>query len=95
MQYDVQSKARKDMRSSATQLLRDVQIAAYPARATAKAAHRVFAQGVIMKSLAILASAVAATGLWFSQPALAQPATEALGKVHFETSCTPEAAARL
>ena len=46
-----------------------------------------------MKSLAILASAVATTGLWFGQSALAQPAPEALGKVHFDTSCTPEAAA--
>jgi hypothetical protein len=46
-----------------------------------------------MKSLALVASAVATTGLWFSQPVLAQPAAEALGKVHLETSCTPEAAA--
>ena len=46
-----------------------------------------------MKSLAILSSAVAAVGISISQPVLAQPATHALGKVHFETSCTPEAAA--
>ena len=46
-----------------------------------------------MKSLGILMFAAAAAGLSFSQPVLAQPAPEALGKVHFETSCTPEAAA--
>src|SRR5258708_39438877 len=46
-----------------------------------------------MKSLGILACAAAATGFSFSQPVLAQPAPGALGKVHFETSCTPEAAA--
>src|SRR5260370_9688594 len=46
-----------------------------------------------MKSFGVLASAVAAAGISISQPVLAQPAAEALGKVHFETSCTPEAAA--
>src|SRR5258708_26826255 len=46
-----------------------------------------------MKSLGILACAAAGPGFAFSQPVLAQPAPEALGKVHFETSCTPEAAA--
>src|SRR5437763_9535605 len=45
-----------------------------------------------MKALGILAYAAAAAGVSFSQPVLAQPATEALGKVHFETSCAPEAA---
>src|SRR5215468_6461098 len=46
-----------------------------------------------MKSLVILSSAVVAAGIAVSQPALAQPAPEALGKVHFETSCSPDAAA--
>src|SRR5882724_1344797 len=49
--------------------------------------------GATMKSLAILASAVAVAGISISQPVLAQPTPEALGKVHFETSCAPEAAA--
>src|SRR5258708_12265799 len=46
-----------------------------------------------MKSLGILSSAVVATGLSLSQPVPAQPAPAALGKVHFETSCTPDASA--
>jgi len=46
-----------------------------------------------MKSLGVLSSALAAAGVFINHPVLAQPAIEALGKVHFETSCTPEAAA--
>jgi hypothetical protein len=46
-----------------------------------------------MKSLWILSSALAAAGISISHPVLAQPAMETLGKVHFETSCTPDAAA--
>jgi hypothetical protein len=46
-----------------------------------------------MKSFGILSSALAAAGISISQPVLAQPALETLGKVHFETSCTPDAAA--
>jgi len=46
-----------------------------------------------MKSLAILSSALASAGLFIGHPAVAQPAVETLGKVHFETSCTPNAAA--
>jgi hypothetical protein len=46
-----------------------------------------------MKSLGIVAFAAAAAGFSFGQPSLAQPAPKALGKVHFETSCSPEAAA--
>src|SRR5215475_5281168 len=46
-----------------------------------------------MKSLAMLSYAVVAAGISVSQPVTAQPAPQALGKVHFETSCTPEAAA--
>lgn len=46
-----------------------------------------------MKSLWSLSSALAAAGISIGQPVLAQPALETLGKVHFETSCTPEAAA--
>jgi hypothetical protein len=64
-----------------------------PASAAGWAAHGYYRQGVVMKSLAILSSAVAAAGISISQPVLAQPAANALGKVHFETSCTPEAAA--
>jgi hypothetical protein len=46
-----------------------------------------------MRSLGILSSTAAAVGIAISQPALAQPITDTLGKVHFETSCTPDAAA--
>ena len=46
-----------------------------------------------MRSLGIPAAAIAATALLFSHSVPAQPAVETLGKVHFETSCTPEAAA--
>src|SRR4051794_40444127 len=46
-----------------------------------------------MKSLGILSSALAAAGISIGHPVLAQPAIETLGKVHFETSCTPDAAA--
>jgi hypothetical protein len=41
----------------------------------------------------ILASLVTAASVTLSLPAVAQPADQKLGKVHFETSCTPEAAA--
>jgi hypothetical protein len=46
-----------------------------------------------MKSLWILSSALVAAGTFIGHPVLAQPAVETLGKVHFETSCTPDAAA--
>src|SRR5476651_1835235 len=46
-----------------------------------------------MRSLGFLSSVVSAAGIAVSQPGLAQPATDTLGKVHFETSCAPEAAA--
>jgi hypothetical protein len=46
-----------------------------------------------MKSLGVLSSALAAAGIFINHPVLAQPAVETLGKVHFETSCTPDAAA--
>jgi hypothetical protein len=46
-----------------------------------------------MKSLRVLSCALAAAGISIGHPVLAQPAIETLGKVHFETSCTPDAAA--
>ena len=46
-----------------------------------------------MKSLRMISAFVAVAGVSLSQPALAQAAGEALGKVHFETSCAPAAAA--
>ena len=45
------------------------------------------------KSNVILSALVAAAGASLSQPVLAQAVDQKLGKVHFETSCTPEAAA--
>jgi hypothetical protein len=49
-------------------------------------------QGAAMQSLRIPSVVIAAAAIWFSPPVLAQPASELLGKVHFETSCTPDAA---
>jgi hypothetical protein len=46
-----------------------------------------------MKLLGVLSSAVVAAGIFVGPLVLAQPAPDALGKVHFETSCTPDAAA--
>ena len=45
------------------------------------------------KSNVILSALVAAVGASLSQPVLAHTVDEKLGKVHFETSCTPAAAA--
>src|SRR6478735_4193190 len=45
-----------------------------------------------MKPLGTLSSTIAAAGIFIAHPVLAQPAVETLGKVHFETSCTPDAA---
>ena len=45
------------------------------------------------KSNIILSALVAAAGASLSQPVLAHTVDEKLGKVHFETSCTPAAAA--
>src|SRR5260221_705525 len=62
------------------------------ARAAGWAAHGVLPTGgPAMKSRALLSTAIAAAGISVSQPALAQPAADALGKVHFETFCTPDA----
>lgn len=46
-----------------------------------------------MKSLGTLSCVLAAASVSIGHPALAQPAVETLGKVHFETSCTTDAAA--
>ncbi len=46
-----------------------------------------------MKSFRLSRVLTIAAGIALSQPALAQNADEKLGKVHFETSCTPAAAA--
>jgi hypothetical protein len=45
-----------------------------------------------MQSFRLPSVVVAAAAIWLSPPVLAQPASELLGKVHFETSCTPDAA---
>jgi hypothetical protein len=45
------------------------------------------------KSIGVLSAIMAAAGICLSQSALAQAIDDKLGKVHFETSCTPEAAA--
>ncbi|MFL5252287.1 MAG: hypothetical protein ACJ8AI_05245 [Rhodopila sp.] len=44
-------------------------------------------------STRVLSTIIAAAGVCLGQSALAQATDEKLGKVHFETSCTPEAAA--
>lgn len=46
-----------------------------------------------MRSLRMLSAFVATAGVSLAQPVSAQSASEMLGKVHFETSCTPAAAA--
>jgi hypothetical protein len=45
-----------------------------------------------MKSLVVLWCAAVTVGISLNQPAMAQPDAKALGKVHFETSCSPDAA---
>jgi len=45
------------------------------------------------KSTCVLSAVIAAAGVCLGQLALAQATDDKLGKVHFETSCTPEAAA--
>jgi hypothetical protein len=44
------------------------------------------------KSIRVLSAIMAAAGACLGQSAFAQAVDEKLGKVHFETSCTPEAA---
>ncbi len=46
-----------------------------------------------MNPIKALSAAVAMTGIAFSPPAPAQSVEQQLGRVHFETSCAPEAAA--
>src|SRR4051795_8757234 len=51
-------------------------------------------QGDVMaKSIRVLSAIMAAAGACLGQSAFAQAVDDKLGKVHFETSCTPEAAA--
>jgi hypothetical protein len=49
--------------------------------------------GIMSKSIGALSALVAAMGVSLGQPVLAHGVDENLGKVHFETSCTPAAAA--
>jgi hypothetical protein len=45
------------------------------------------------KSIRVLSAIMAAAGACLGQLAFAQAVDDKLGKIHFETSCTPEAAA--
>jgi hypothetical protein len=46
-----------------------------------------------MKMVRLSSAVVATACIWLTQPLQAQTAAQKLGKVHFETSCTPDAAA--
>src|SRR6266576_591794 len=49
-------------------------------------------EGAVMQSFRFPSLLIATAAISLSPPVLAQPASELLGKVHFETSCAPDAA---
>jgi hypothetical protein len=63
-----------------------------PFRATA-AGQQKYQEDVMAKLVGPLSALVATACVSLSQPVLAQAVDQKLGKVHFETSCAPEAAA--